>query len=118
MKSACACGEAGGRSGADEGRGADVGAKIRQIDFELGIITGLAIGFEQRRAERMGQTPQAVRRDFERRNGGKLPDNWRSAIAAARGKFSRNVKELTNRQASTKSAPAPDVDPFCGVHSD
>ena len=71
--------------GADEGRGADVGAKIRQIDFELGIITGLAIGFEQRRTERMAPTLQAVRRDFERRNGGKLPDDWRSAIAAARG---------------------------------
>jgi hypothetical protein len=40
-----------------------------------------------------------TRFDFERRNEGKRPDNWRSAIAAARG----------NRQASTKSAPAPDV---------
>ena len=35
-------------------------------------------------AERVAQTPEALRREFERRNEGKLPHGWRSAIAAAR----------------------------------
>ena len=41
-----------------------------------------------------------LRREFERRNEGKLPDGWRSAIAAAREEFIRDGKELATRQAS------------------
>ena len=62
----------------------------------------------------MAQTPQAVRRDFERRNGGKLPDNWRSAIAAARGKFIRNVKELANGKPAPNRLQRRTLIPFVG----
>ena len=60
---------------ADERRGAYVVAKIRQIEYELGIITGLSRGFEQRRARADG-ADAPVRVDFELRNEGKLPENW------------------------------------------
>jgi transketolase len=51
-------------------------------------------------AERVAQAPAALRREFERRNAGKLPEGWRSAIAAAREEFIRDGKELATRQAS------------------
>ena len=58
---------------ADERRGAYVVAKIRRIEYELGIITGLSRGFEQRRARADG-ADAPVRVDFELRNEGKLPE--------------------------------------------
>ena len=51
-------------------------------------------------AERVQQAPDALRSEFERRNEGKLPDNWRAAIAAARSEFLSDPKELATRQAS------------------
>lgn len=51
-------------------------------------------------ANRVSQAPNAVRLEFERRNEGKLPDGWKSAIAAARSEFIGNDKELATRQAS------------------
>ena len=83
------------RSEADERRGAYVVAKIRQIEYELGIITGLSRGFEQRRARADG-ADAPVRLDFELRNEGKLPENWGSA-PAARGRFSgtRRINHLS-----------------------
>ena len=65
------------RSEADERRGAYVIAKIRQIEYELGIITGLSRGFEQRRARADG-ADAPVRLDFELRNEGKHPE-WAPA---------------------------------------
>jgi len=50
--------------------------------------------------ERVAQAPEALRPEFERRNEGKLPADWRSAIAAARSEFIRDGKELATRQAS------------------
>ncbi|MGI4798108.1 MAG: thiamine pyrophosphate-dependent enzyme, partial [Janthinobacterium lividum] len=38
-------------------------------------------------AERVRQAPDTLRLEFERRNEGRLPENWRSAIAAARAEF-------------------------------
>ena len=51
-------------------------------------------------AERVQQAPDALRSEFERRNEGKLPDNWRAAIAAARSEFLSDPEELATRQAS------------------
>ena len=51
-------------------------------------------------AKRVAQAPEALRREFERRNAGKLPDGWRSAIARARQEFLKADKELATRQAS------------------
>lgn len=51
-------------------------------------------------AERVKQAPDALRPEFERRNEGKLPEGWRSAIAAARAEFIEEGKELATRQAS------------------
>ena len=51
-------------------------------------------------AERVRQTPDTLRLEFERRNEGRLPENWRSAIAAARAEFIADPKELATRQAS------------------
>ncbi|MBV8702565.1 MAG: transketolase, partial [Acetobacteraceae bacterium] len=51
-------------------------------------------------SRRVAQAPEALRREFERRNEGRLPDGWRSAIAAAREEFIRDGKELATRQAS------------------
>jgi transketolase len=44
--------------------------------------------------------PEALRREFERRNEGKLPEGWKSAIAKAREEFVRGGKDLATRQAS------------------
>ncbi|MBV8870238.1 MAG: transketolase [Acetobacteraceae bacterium] len=51
-------------------------------------------------AGRVAQAPGPLRQEFERRNEGRLPDGWRSAIAAAREEFIRDGKELATRQAS------------------
>ncbi|MGI4797650.1 MAG: transketolase [Janthinobacterium lividum] len=51
-------------------------------------------------ADRVRQTPDALRLEFERRNEGRLPENWRSAITAARAEFISDPKELATRQAS------------------
>ena len=51
-------------------------------------------------SDRVKQAPDGLRGEFERRNEGKLPEGWRSAIAAAREEFIRNGKELATRQAS------------------
>ena len=78
---------------ADERRGAYVVAKIRQIEYELGIITGLSRGFEQRRARADG-ADAPVRVDFELRNEGKLPENWGSARGT--GEVLRNAKDKSS----------------------
>jgi transketolase len=64
-----------------------------------------AIGAKGRKARdawaaRVSQAPDGLRREFERRNAGKLPDNWKQAIAAARRAFIESGKELATRQAS------------------
>jgi transketolase len=51
-------------------------------------------------ADRVEQAPDGLRQEFERRNGGELPDGWRLAIAAARAEFIRDGKGLATRQAS------------------
>jgi len=51
-------------------------------------------------AERVKQAPDGLRQDFERRNDGKLPADWRQAIAAARREFIEGGKEFATRQAS------------------
>ncbi len=51
-------------------------------------------------AERVKQAPDGLRQDFERRNNGKLPADWKQAVAAARREFIESGKELATRQAS------------------
>jgi len=51
-------------------------------------------------AERVSQSPDLLRSEFERRNKGELPPNWRAAIAAAREEFIAKGGELATRQAS------------------
>ena len=51
-------------------------------------------------SDRVRQTPDPLRLEFERRNEGRLPENWRSAIAAARAEFIADPKDLATRQAS------------------
>ena len=51
-------------------------------------------------AERVKKAPEAVRTEFERRNDGKLPANWKKAIAAAREEFIAKGGEMATRQAS------------------
>jgi len=51
-------------------------------------------------ADRVKQAPPELRSEFERRNKGELPANWKSAIAAARAEFIESGKELATRQAS------------------
>ncbi|MEK7914425.1 transketolase [Burkholderia contaminans] len=50
--------------------------------------------------ERVGRAPQALRTEFERRNAGKLPDDWKQAIAAARQVFIASRSEMATRKAS------------------
>ncbi|HHX4060024.1 MAG: transketolase [Burkholderia contaminans] len=50
--------------------------------------------------ERVGRAPQALRTEFERRNAGKLPDDWKQAIAAARQAFIASRSEMATRKAS------------------
>jgi len=51
-------------------------------------------------ADRVKQAPPELRSEFERRNNGELPANWKSAIAAARAEFIESGKEMATRQAS------------------
>jgi len=51
-------------------------------------------------AERVKQAPDGLRQEFERRNDGKLPADWKQAIFAARREFIESGKELATRQAS------------------
>jgi len=51
-------------------------------------------------SDRVKQAPNGPRQEFERRNDGKLPADWRQAIAAARREFIEGGKELATRQAS------------------
>ncbi|MGO4722291.1 MULTISPECIES: transketolase [unclassified Inquilinus] len=50
--------------------------------------------------ERVKQAPEALRGDFERRNRGDLPDNWKQAIVGARQDFVQAGKPMATRQAS------------------
>jgi transketolase len=47
-------------------------------------------------AERVKKAPA----EFERRNDGKLPTDWKKAIAAARAGFIASGKEMATRSAS------------------
>ncbi|MCG1056002.1 transketolase [Mycetohabitans sp. B5] len=51
-------------------------------------------------ADRVRQAPEALRREFERRNRGELPVNWKAAIAAARAEFVADDTQMATRQAS------------------
>lgn len=51
-------------------------------------------------AERVKHAPEALRSEFERRNNGELPTNWKAAIAAAREEFIASGAEMATRQAS------------------
>jgi transketolase len=51
-------------------------------------------------ADRVGRAPDGLRREFERRNAGELPADWRRAITAARREFVETGKALATRQAS------------------
>jgi transketolase len=64
-----------------------------------------AIGSKGARAraawsDRLGNVPTALRQEFARRNEGRLPENWKAAIAAARRKFISAGNESATRQAS------------------
>jgi transketolase len=50
--------------------------------------------------DRVKQAPEGLRQEFERRNEGKLPPDWKHAIATARREFIESGKELATRQAS------------------
>ena len=49
---------------------------------------------------RVSQAPQPLRAEFERRNAGKLPENWRTAIVAAREAFIAGGEDMATRKAS------------------
>ncbi|WP_028228884.1 transketolase [Paraburkholderia ferrariae] len=49
---------------------------------------------------RVQGAPPALRAEFERRNAGKLPENWRSAITAAREAFLASADDMATRKAS------------------
>jgi transketolase len=51
-------------------------------------------------ADRVKAAPDALRQEFERRNGGKLPVDWKQAIAAAKKEFIDSGKEMATRSAS------------------
>jgi transketolase len=51
-------------------------------------------------AKRVKAAPDALRADFERRNEGKLPTDWKQAIAAARKEFIDSGKDMATRSAS------------------
>jgi len=51
-------------------------------------------------ADRVKKTPDALRKEFERRTSGELPTNWKAAIAAARQEFITSGAEMATRQAS------------------
>ena len=51
-------------------------------------------------SERVKAAPEDLRKEFERRNSGELPPDWKKAIAAAKKEFIESGKELATRQAS------------------
>jgi transketolase len=51
-------------------------------------------------ADRVKAAPAELRSEFERRNDGKLPPDWKKAIAAARAEFIASGKEMATRSAS------------------
>jgi transketolase len=51
-------------------------------------------------AERVKAAPAALRAEFERRNDGHLPADWKKAIAAARAEFVASGKDMATRSAS------------------
>ena len=51
-------------------------------------------------ADRVKAAPAELRLEFERRNDGKLPADWRRAIAAARAEFIASGKDMATRSAS------------------
>jgi transketolase len=51
-------------------------------------------------ADRVQAAPAELRQEFTRRNEGKLPPNWKQAIADAKKEFIDSGKELATRQAS------------------
>jgi transketolase len=51
-------------------------------------------------ADRVTAAPETLRRDFERRTRGDLPEGWRGAIAAAREEFLAGDKDIATRAAS------------------
>ena len=51
-------------------------------------------------ADRVKTAPTELRSEFERRNDGKLPPDWKKAIAAARVEFISSGKEIATRSAS------------------
>ncbi len=51
-------------------------------------------------ADRVKAAPENLRAEFERRNSGELPANWREAIATARAEFIASGKEMATRSAS------------------
>jgi transketolase len=51
-------------------------------------------------ANRVKAAPDALRHEFERRNDGKLPTNWKQAIAAAKREFIESGKNIATRSAS------------------
>ena len=51
-------------------------------------------------ADRVKAAPETIRKDFERRLSGELPEGWRAAIAAAKREFIEAGKDLATRQAS------------------
>jgi len=51
-------------------------------------------------ADRVKAAPAELRAEFERRNNGELPADWRKAIAAARAEFIASGKEMATRSAS------------------
>jgi transketolase len=64
-----------------------------------------AIGMKCRKArmewaDRVKNAPDELRSEFERRNNGELPADWKLAIAAARAQFIANGTEIATRQAS------------------
>jgi transketolase len=67
---------------------------------EWRVIGAKGVSARQAWSDRVAQAPEALRREFERRNEGKLPEGWKSAIAKARDEFVQGGKELATRQAS------------------
>jgi transketolase len=64
-----------------------------------------AIGMKGRKArmewaDRVKNAPDELRSEFERRNNGELPADWKFAIATARAQFIANGTEIATRQAS------------------
>ncbi|MDB5533616.1 MAG: Transketolase, partial [Hyphomicrobiales bacterium] len=51
-------------------------------------------------ADRVKAAPEALRREFERRNNGELPAGWKKAISTARAEFIASGKDMATRSAS------------------